>query len=238
MAAEKNVPSAAKKGAPPAESPGEGRIVFRCRNGHRIVVKAAMAGQRGKCSKCGVSVNIPTEREPQQPAGASVEEPQAVAPPDGADGEGADLPADSAVPAPSAAESGPSSSHVDMFAGLADVGDGRESSPGGIELSASGSAPSAADMLPPQAPGSANSTVALVTRLFDETQQGGIVELHIDGGSVILPEFFDSRWSTGSHGLFASRAADGTITLTAVAWDAVQKIVVRQVDGLPDGLFE
>ncbi|MFM8890907.1 MAG: hypothetical protein ACKOTB_04640 [Planctomycetia bacterium] len=237
MAAEKHVPAAAKKGAPPAESPGDDRIVFRCRNGHRIVAKAAMAGQRGKCSKCGVSVNIPTQREPDQPVGVAVEEPQAVGPPDGSESEGADLPADAATAA-AAAESGPSSSHVDMFAGLADVGDGRESSPGGIELSSSGSAPSAADVLPAQGAGAAHSTVALVTRLFDEAQQGAIVELHIEGGSVILPEFFDSRWSTGSHGLFASRAADGTITMTAVAWDAVQKIVVRQVDGLPDGLFE
>ena len=234
MAADKHVPAAAKKVAPAAEPPGDDRIVFRCRNGHRIVVKATMAGQRGKCSKCGVSVNIPTEREP--PAGASVEEPQVPGPPDGAEVDGADLPADAAATA--AAESGPSSSHVDMFAGLADVGDGRESSPGGIELSSGGSAPSTADALPAQGLGSANSTVTLVTRLFDEAQQGAIVELHIEGGSVILPEFFDSRWSTGSHGLFASRAADGTITMTAVAWDAVQKIVVRQVDGLPDGLFE
>jgi hypothetical protein len=69
-------------------------------------------------------------------------------------------------------------------------------------------------------------------------EHGGIVEVHIAGGSVILPEFYESRWSEGSHGLFASRAADGTVTLTAVAWDAIQKIIVRQVNGLPDGMFE
>jgi hypothetical protein len=27
------------------------------------------------------------------------------------------------------------------------------------------------------------------------------------------------------------------VTLTAVAWDAIEKIVVRQVQGLPDGMF-
>jgi hypothetical protein len=69
-------------------------------------------------------------------------------------------------------------------------------------------------------------------------EHGGIIEVHINGGSVILPEFYEPRWSRGSHGLFASRAADGTVTLTAVAWDSIQKIVVRQVEGLPDGLFE
>jgi hypothetical protein len=83
-----------------------------------------------------------------------------------------------------------------------------------------------------------NPTAALVTRLFQEMEHGGIVEVHITGGSVILPEFYEPRWSVGSHGLFASRAADGTVTLTAVAWDSIQKIVVRQVEGLPDGMFE
>ena len=83
-----------------------------------------------------------------------------------------------------------------------------------------------------------NPTAALVTRLFQEKDHGGIVEVHIAGGSVILPEFYEPRWSAGSHGLFASRAADGTVTLTAVAWDSIQKIIVRQVNGLPDGMFE
>ena len=81
-------------------------------------------------------------------------------------------------------------------------------------------------------------TALLVTRLWEERRHGGIIELHVAGGSVILPEWFEPRWSGGTHGLFASRAADGTVTLTAVAWEAVQKIVVRQVDGLPDGMFE
>jgi hypothetical protein len=55
---------------------------------------------------------------------------------------------------------------------------------------------------------------------------------------VILPEWYESRWSRGTHGLFASQAPDGSITLTAVAWDSIQKVVVRQVKGLPDGMFE
>ena len=49
---------------------------------------------------------------------------------------------------------------------------------------------------------------------------------------------FEPQWSRGTHGLFASQAADGTVTLTAVAWDSIQKIIVRQVKGLPDGMFE
>jgi len=84
----------------------------------------------------------------------------------------------------------------------------------------------------------ANPTSILVARLWAERDHGGIVELHLVGGSVILPEWYEPAWSQGSHGLFASQAADGSVTLTAVAWDSIQKVVVRQVEGLPDGMFE
>jgi hypothetical protein len=83
-----------------------------------------------------------------------------------------------------------------------------------------------------------NPTAQLVARLWLERGHGGVVELHLTGGGVILPEWYEARWSRGTHGLFASQAADGTVTLTAVAWESIQKVVVRQVEGLPDGMFE
>jgi hypothetical protein len=83
-----------------------------------------------------------------------------------------------------------------------------------------------------------NPTAQLVARLWVERGHGGVVELHLVGGGVILPEWYEARWSRGTHGLFASQAADGTVTLTAVAWESIQKIIVRQVEGLPDGMFE
>ena len=83
-----------------------------------------------------------------------------------------------------------------------------------------------------------NPTAQLVTRLWAEREHGGKFEIHVTGGGVILPQWYEPRWSRGTHGLFANQAADGTVTLTAVAWESVQKIVVRQVEGLPDGMFE
>jgi hypothetical protein len=55
---------------------------------------------------------------------------------------------------------------------------------------------------------------------------------------VVLPKWFERRWSSGTHALFASQAVDGTVTLTAVAWESIQRIVVRNVGDLPDGMFE
>src|SRR4051794_8805088 len=36
-------------------------IKFLCPNGHKMNVKAFLAGKRGKCPKCGASVRIPLE---------------------------------------------------------------------------------------------------------------------------------------------------------------------------------
>jgi hypothetical protein len=232
-----------------------GKIVFYCSNGHRIVVAAKMGGQRGKCSKCGVAVRIPFTSEPAgQPhlptAGHG----------GGAEGDAAGEPAtpEENVPA-AAADQRPGSSvsqqaaehedtHAvgqsvprdDMFSGLVTASDSQVSATDFIGYSTQPPLANAARPDPdkggPDATG--NPTAALVARLFQEMEHGGVVEVHITGGSVILPEFYEPRWSAGSHGLFASRAADGTVTLTAVAWDSIQKIIVRQVEGLPDGMFE
>lgn len=90
----------------------------------------------------------------------------------------------------------------------------------------------------PGAGEASNPMARLLTRLWAEREHGGIVEVHLVGGTVILPEEFAARWSGGTHGVFASQAADGTVTLTAVAWETVQRIVVRHLSAVPDDMFE
>lgn len=244
--------------ASPPTSPA-GKIVFHCSNGHRIVVAATMGGQRGKCSKCGVAVRIPggsasparPSRQPEPQAGgpdlASGSVPdEADEPPSGNPAEeprghgGAAEPLDQSV----SASVGQAEPREDMFSGIVTTGESHLAANEFVELShhlshlGTQPVPGPIDVGASEAAPPTNPTAALVARLFQEMEHGGIVELHLVGGSVILPEFYERRWSAGSHGLFASRAADGTVTLTAVAWDAIQKIIVRQVDGLPDGMFE
>ena len=79
---------------------------------------------------------------------------------------------------------------------------------------------------------------ALVIRLWSEREHGGIIELHLAGGAILLPDWFDRRLSQGTHGLFAAQAADATVTMTIVPWETVTRVVVRGVVGLPDGMFE
>ena len=53
-----------------------------------------------------------------------------------------------------------------------------------------------------------------------------------------VQELYKQLNTDDNTGAGATPPADGTVTLTAVAWDSIQKIIVRQVEGLPDGMFE
>lgn len=237
-----------------------GKIVFFCPNGHRLVVADVHAGKRGRCDKegCGVAVVIPA-RPPAKEAAMAPELAEAAEPapkepladadeaaagqaalPD----EGAAAAADEAVADESATDTAaedeateaPAGEDADWQFTPAEADASAEASPGDEAAAAVGW--SGFDSAEPDGEAFDNPTARLVARLWVERDHGGVVELHLTGGSVILPEWYESRWSRGTHGLFASQAPDGSITLTAVAWEAIQKVVVRQVQGLPDGMFE
>ena len=98
--------------------------------------------------------------------------------------------------------------------------------------------PVAAALEPNAKPPAESPTARLIARLWQERAHGGEVELHLSGSSrPILPQFFERDWSQGSHALFARQEPDGSITLEAVAWESIQRVVVRKVQGLPDGMF-
>ena len=224
------------------------KIIFFCPKGHRLIVAAAHAGKRGRCDKagCGEPVVIPTPPvEPPVAAEPEAAEPEAAAPAEGgaeptvpefafeaprseAGAATADAPAAGEPPAESAE-------------GWAPPGDAPAAAEGLVMEEGSGAEAEAAlawDEVDGSGDAYDNPTARLVARLWMETKHGGVVELHLTGGSVIVPDAYEQRWSRGTHGLFASQAADGTVTLTAVAWDTVQKVIVRQVKGLPYGMFE
>lgn len=195
----------------------DGQIQFFCPAGHRIVVPVALAGKRGKCSKCSVPLQIPdfgivAEAVPAE-ASSSPASPSAPGP---------------VVPAEPLAEE----ADWNFISGIGQPAVGAEPA---LDVAAwQASVPSA----PIVAGVDANPMAMLLARLWAERDHGGIVELHLVGGAVLLPEEFSPRWSGGTHGLFASQAADGSVTLTAVAWDTVQRIVVRQLTAVPDDMFD
>jgi len=235
-----------RRAAKPAEPEVVGdRVAFPCPNGHRVLAPLKLGGKQGKCSKCGVDITIPRVAGASKPAPVG---PAAVAaaagppdlsfqppPPPALDLEVPALepPAEAPEPvvvgdAPPAGDGGPPAETWNFIGG-----EGDRPAAAGLEPTA-WSPPEAGAGL---AGDSSNPTAMLVGRLWAERQHGGVIELHLAGGSVILPEWYDANWSRGTHGLFASQGADGTVTLTAVAWETVQKIVVRQLTEVPDDMF-
>jgi len=240
-------PAGATGGASPAGDGGGEKIVFSCPNGHRIVVDAGLAGKQGKCTKCNVDVTIPrattqttsprpTRIPPSAAAGPVIVAPHA--PVVAAPGSQPSL-AEPAVGPPAALEvaegepeeleavTGETSGAEDWhFIG----GEPQPPAADGLEAGWPATAAVAGD-------GGDNPTAVLVARLWAEREHGGVIELHLEGGSVILPEWYDANWSRGTHGLFASLATDGSVTLTAVAWETVRKVVVRQLKEVPNDMF-
>lgn len=253
--------------ADPGKRQKSGTIQFACGNGHAISVPVRLAGKRGTCSRCGVAVVIPLTSSSVAASSAAAAVGRAANPAGSSEHATSNEPVAAAVdasplptehtPAIDGAEEMPSvethaspagpvdgeelpdfsgmggheetAAAVDAFAGLSD---GVESAPSpgfdGIEGSER-----------PEIDGVDNPTAVLVAKLFGESEHGGVVELHLKSGQIVMPQLYDFTWSRGTHGLFAAEnKSDNTITLTAVAWDSVEQVIVRKVRGLPDGMFE
>ncbi len=214
------------------------KIVFFCPNGDKIVVAESLAGKRGTCTKCKVAVVIPTLPRPK-----AVEPPTElqVAPDEAPAPEATEESPEEEAEAPALPPAvGPVEPPVAPTAEEWRLGSDVDGSHVGLDMGGASPLPAAwSDEATPESPeGTDHPAARLVARLWLERGHGGIVELHLaGGGGVILPEWYEPHWSRGTHGLFASQAVDGSVTLTAVAWDAIEKIVVRQVQGLPDGMF-
>ena len=234
----------------PAGKPGD-RIVFQCPNGHRIVVGKQFAGKRGKCNKCGADVHIPRASTgspasspigmigPPPDAEPEAEEAQESSP--GAD----EIPSLDGLAFGELASKAPAS--VDDFGDLGIEGAGESEDqedvadwnfePASVPSTTGSTGWSTPGGVPSFDADEGNPTAQLVAKLWSEREHGGVVELHLEGGAVLLPEWYESKWSKGTHGLFASQAPDGSVTLTAVAWESVQKVVVRQLAAVPDDMF-
>ncbi len=75
---------------------------------------------------------------------------------------------------------------------------------------------------------------ALVTRLWDTRPNGSTLDLRLRDGETIVPEQFLKRQSQESQqGVFVVKEADGSLSLVAIAWDAVARATVRGLSEMP-----
>ncbi len=219
LASGSKIGAANSPAGPPVEAD---TILFLCPSGHKLSGPKRLAGKTGKCPHCQVRFVIPLPDE-----GPWAEE--------GAEGESR-----------GAEPSDPDDEvlHYDEEElGLAPLDEDRSRIAG--EKKAAPRSPSRTQESPIMLRSGGSSVrrdmhplADLVARIWAEREQGAVVELHLAGDVILIPEWFDLPLSQKSHGLFAAQAADGTVTMTIVSWDSVQRVVVRGVSFLPDGMFE
>jgi DNA-directed RNA polymerase subunit RPC12/RpoP len=225
-------------------------LEFLCPNGHRIVCPDDRAGRDAKCPKCGVLLRVPgasgavASRAPSAAAADATNSGNA---------EGQNGPADAGEnnivflcpnghrlngPARLQGQAGqcPHCGARFIVPMLSEMEQVEEVDMTDLPDDDQGPLPMVEDTPPPAT--SYHPLCKLVRKLWDEKEHGAIIELHLDNGALLVPDWFDERLSRQTHGLFASQAADGTVTMTAVAWDSITRVVVRNVEGLPDGMFE
>jgi hypothetical protein len=229
-------------GAPPVPPTGDELIVFLCPNGHKLNGPARLAGKTGQCPHCGARFEIPFPEEVERS--------------DEYDGLADTVTEDPLKDYPIQERASAKQDDEDMPLEVAHLFDAvradAESSVVSRIVARAGKASSSSAKPTPGQPSSPSSSpqfrrtestdlhplASLVARLWEEREHGGIIELHLSGGAILVPEWFEAKLSGGTHGLFAAQAADGTVTMTVVPWDEVTRVVVRGVVGLPDGMFE
>ncbi|HVW36597.1 MAG TPA: hypothetical protein VHB99_04800 [Pirellulales bacterium] len=106
----------------------------------------------------------------------------------------------------------------------------------------SASAKSGLKSAPPSSPSASaaektHPLAALLGRLWTYKEQGASLEIHLGDGKIVIPDRYSAPAEHPHHALFAVREANGSHTLAAVAWDAIERIAVRQLQQLPKDLF-
>lgn len=187
-------------------------IAFRCPNGHVGQVPAYLAGKKARCPQCKTPMTIPVPPGSLPAINPLDDNPLVANPLNG-------NPLDDNPLAADPLELHALDDFVPAEVTPADELPLLEPEP----MAETGEAPW-------------HPTADLVARLWAEREHGGAVEVHHADG-VIVPDWYDVAWSRGTHGVFGSQAPDGTVTITAVAWSAVQKVIVRQVQTLPADMF-
>jgi len=189
----------------------EPQIEFLCPNGHRLHGPASLQGRLGQCPECGSRFRIPIydEGDEDEQAESGIEVGRA---------DGRRL-SDSRINLPDSALDRPSR-------GKSEVEQVSESPSDAMKTDVFASDSSL---------GAIHPLGAIFAKLWVEKARGANFELVLDDQRILSPDYFIKTLSPPSHGVFGTKESNGTITLEAVAWETVRRLVVRNLKRLPEG---
>ena len=74
---------------------------------------------------------------------------------------------------------------------------------------------------------------ALFSELWAARGEGSRVEVHLESGSVLLPDGYMKPHSQQDYAVLVTRDPDGCSTITVVPWKSIARIILRAVRQLP-----
>ena len=204
-----------KQSAISAGQAKERQIEFLCPNGHHLHGPASLQGRAGECPECGSRFRIPviekTEANPVAGAKAPGEEEITLEFPSLGSG------------AEHAPASSPSSfsQHLDDGGSVAKL-PGLSGDLGGALLDLA-SSPN----------GAVHPLASLFIELWAARGEGSRVEVHLESGSVLLPDGYLKSRSQQDYAVLVTREPDGCSTITVVPWNSISRIIMRAIKQVP-----
>lgn len=77
----------------------------------------------------------------------------------------------------------------------------------------------------------------IVGRLWDRKGDDTELEIFLAEGEIVSPELYSEILSIRDFGVFGSREADGSYSVTVIPWNTVRKVGLRRMPELSDKVF-
>ncbi len=74
---------------------------------------------------------------------------------------------------------------------------------------------------------------ALFIDLWAARGEGSRVEVHLESGSVLVPDGYLKSQSQHDYAVLVTRDPDGCWTMTVVPWSSISRIILRAVKQVP-----